>query len=100
DARPSRPAFTERIRRALDVGALGPAIPRGRRRFFTHRRPGMEQSALAVSEDGGPARTLVDPAPVSAAGTTALDWWEPSPDGELVRVGLPAAGTEAPALRL
>jgi prolyl oligopeptidase len=100
DELPERPAVAARIRAALDVGALGGSEPRGRRRFFTRRDPGMDQPVLVVSEAGGPARTLVDPAPLSDDGTTALDWWVPSRDGELVCVGLSEAGNEDAELRL
>jgi prolyl oligopeptidase len=100
DALPGRPAVAERIRQALEVGMLGGSEPRGRYRFLVHRRPGMEQAALWVSEDGGEPRLLVDPGPMSPDGTTALDWWTPSPDGELVCVGLSEAGTEDSLLRL
>jgi prolyl oligopeptidase len=100
DALPERAAIEARIRQALDVGALGGSEPRGRCRFFTRRDPGMDQPALMVSEAGGPPRTLVDPAPLSPDGTTSLDWWVPSPDGELVCVGLSEAGDEDSELRL
>jgi prolyl oligopeptidase len=100
DRLPERPAVEARIRQALDVGALGGSEPRGSRRFFTRRDPGMDQPTLMVSEAGGPARTLVDPAPMSEDGTTALDWWIPSPHGDLVCVGLSEAGDEDSDLRL
>jgi prolyl oligopeptidase len=100
DALPGRAAIEARIRQALDVGRLGGSEVRGRYRFLTRREPGMDQPVLMVSEAGGPPRTLVDPGPLSADGTTALDWWVPSPDGELVCVGLSEAGSEDSELRL
>jgi prolyl oligopeptidase len=100
DGLPERPAIEARIRQALDVGALGGSEPRGRYRFLTRRDAGMDQPVLMVSESGGPPRILVDPAPLSEDGTTALDWWVPSPDGELVCVGLSEAGTEDSELRV
>ena len=100
DALPGRAAIAERIRQALDVGALGAAVPRGRYRFLTRRDAGMDQPVLTVGEAGGPWRVLVDPAPLSEDRTTALDWWTPSPDGELVCIGLSEAGTEDSVLRL
>jgi len=100
DALPERPAIEARIRQALDVGGLGAAAVRGRYRFLTRRDAGMEQPVLVVGEAGGPARTLVDPAPLSPDGTTSLDWWVPSPDGQLVCVGLSEAGSENSELRL
>ena len=100
DALPRRAAIAGRIRQALDVGALGAAVPRGRYRFLTRRDAGMDQPVLTVSDAGGPWRVLVDPAPLSEDRTTALDWWTPSPGGELVCVGLSEAGTEDSVLRL
>lgn len=100
DSLPLRLGVAARIREAVDVGALGGSTPRGQYRFFTHRAPGMEQPVLLVSEGGGPPRALVDPGPMSADGTTALDWWTPSFDGELVCVGLSDAGTEDSQLRI
>ena len=100
DGLPGRAAIEARIREAMEVGVLGGSVPRGRYRFQTRRDPGMDQPVLTVSEAGGPARVLVDPAPLSDDGTTALDWWTPSRDGELVCVGLSEAGTEDSVLRL
>ncbi|HEY7199232.1 MAG TPA: prolyl oligopeptidase family serine peptidase [Candidatus Dormibacteraeota bacterium] len=100
DPLPGRPAIAERIRRAMDVGLLGVAVPRGRYRFLTRRDAGMDQQVLTVSEAGGPARVLVDPGPMSEDRTTTLDWWWPSPDGELVCLGLSEAGNEDATLRL
>src|SRR5439155_26479165 len=89
-----------RTREALDCGVLGLTEARAGRRFFTRRLAGMDQQALYVSEAGGPPRLLVDPGPMSGDGTTSLDWWEPSPDGEVVCVGLSQAGDENSTLRL
>ena len=100
DALPGRPAVEARIRQALDVGVLGGSVPRRHYRFHTRRGPGMDQPVLLVSVAGGPPRVLIDPAPMSEDGTTALDWWVPAPDGELVCAGLSEAGTEDSELRL
>src|SRR5437763_1445023 len=87
DRLPGRPALERRLREALDSGTLGVTVPRGRWRFFTRRDAAMDQIALYVvegaAESSGAAdereRTLVDPGPLSPDGTTALDWWSPSP---------------------
>jgi prolyl oligopeptidase len=100
DALPHRAGIEARIRQAMDVGSLGGSTPRGRYRFTTRRSAGQDQPVLAVSEGPGPPRVLVDPSPLSQDGTTALDWWAPSPDGELVCIGLSEAGTEDSTLRL
>jgi len=99
DALPVRPAVAARIRESLDCGALGGSVPRPGRRFFTMRPAGGEQRALFVADAGGPPRLLVDPAR-PGDGAASLDWWEASPDGELVCFGLSEGGTEAATLHL
>ena len=100
DALPGRERIRERLRQGLDCGALGASVPRGRWRFTVRREPGMEQIALRVREGDGPERTLIDPGPMSADGTVALDWWHPSRDGGLVCFGLSEGGDENSTLRL
>jgi prolyl oligopeptidase PreP (S9A serine peptidase family) len=100
DALPGRPAIAGRIRQALDVGRVATAVPRGRYLFLTRREAGMDQVVLTVSEAGGPARVLVDPAPLSEDRTTALAWWTPSPDGELVCAGISEVGDDDAELRI
>jgi prolyl oligopeptidase len=41
------------------------------------------------------AHVLLDPSHVDKAGTTAMDWYVPSPDGKLVAVSLSRKGSEA-----
>jgi prolyl oligopeptidase len=43
----------------------------------------------------GDARVLVDPATLDSKGTTAIDWYVPSPDGSLVAVSLSKNGSES-----
>jgi prolyl oligopeptidase len=100
DALPGREAIAARLAEALDCGMLGGTAPRGRRRFFARRTAGMDQAALYVADGDGMERTLVDPGPLSPDGTTALDWWAPSEDGELLCFGLSEAGSEDSTLRL
>jgi prolyl oligopeptidase len=61
------------------------------------RKPPKEQPFLVVMP--GPdkpedARDLVDPSAIDAKGTTAVDWYVPSPDGSLVAVSLSKNGSE------
>ncbi len=100
DELPGREAVRARLAQAVDRGALGASIPRGRYRFFSRRDPGRDQAALHVAEGGAPPRLLLDPAPLSADAATAIDWWTPSPDGELVCVGVSEAGSEESTLTL
>lgn len=41
------------------------------------------------------AKVLVDPNTINPDGTTAIDWYHPSPDGKLVAVSLSVGGSEA-----
>jgi prolyl oligopeptidase len=100
DALPERPAVAERLREALDCGALGVIVPRGRWRLFTRRSPGMNQPALYVLDESGAERLLVDPAPRSADAASSLDWWYPSDDGEWVAFGISESGTEDSVLQV
>jgi prolyl oligopeptidase len=40
------------------------------------------------------ARVLIDPGELDKKGTTAIDWYVPSPDGKLIAVSLSKGGTE------
>ena len=99
DSYPGREAIAKRLLEALSCGVLGPSAPRGDRRFFTRRTGAMEQPALYVAE-GEAERILVDPIQLGGDATAALDWWYPSPDGELLAIGLSVAGDERSTLRI
>ena len=70
---------------------------RGGRLFAMRRQPPKQQPFLVVMPVDRPpdeARVLVDPGEIDAKGTTAIDWYVPSPDGKLVAVSLSKGGTE------
>jgi prolyl oligopeptidase len=103
---PGQDTLRTRIRELLSVGQVGAPVARttgqGTRRYFHVRREGaQEQPALYVRDgvDGAP-RVLVDPAPLSADGTTTIDWWAVSRDGARVAWGLSEAGSEESTLRV
>jgi prolyl oligopeptidase len=103
---PARDALRARIRDLLSVGHAGAPVARttqqGTRRYFHARRDAdQEQSVLVVREGvDGADRVLIDPAPLSADRTTAIDWWVPSRDGSRVAWGLSEGGTEQSTLRV
>jgi prolyl oligopeptidase len=103
---PGREALRERVRDLLAVGYVGaPAVRTtrtGTRRYFHVRREGaQDQAALYVRDGaGGIDRLLIDPSPLSADGTTAIDWWVVSPDGSRVAWGVSEAGSEESTLRV
>ena len=70
----------------------------GGRWFAMKRQPPKQQPFLVVADDLGQvdaARVLLDPGAADAAGTTAIDWFVPSPDGTKVAVSLSKGGTES-----
>ncbi len=66
--------------------------------FAMKRQPPKQQPFLVVMtslEEPSKATVLVDPNAMNQKGTTAIDWYEPSPDGKLVAVSLSEGGSEA-----
>ncbi|MFZ0217782.1 MAG: prolyl oligopeptidase family serine peptidase [Candidatus Dormiibacterota bacterium] len=98
-ALPNRDAIRRRLEDALGQGSLGGSLPRPGRRFFLRRDPGHDQPALYCAEAEG-TRLLFDPTAGSAEGTSSLDWWRVSRDGELLCLGVSQDGTEDSTLRL
>jgi prolyl oligopeptidase len=101
-----RDALRARLAQILSVGHVGAPVVRttagGARRYFHVRREGGQQQAVLYVRDGvdGADRALVDPAPLSADRTTAIDWWSASRDGARVAWGLSEAGSENSTLRV
>ncbi len=65
--------------------------------FAMRRQPPKQQPFLVVMpkiNEPDKARVLVDPGEIDKKGTTAIDWYVPSPDGKLVAVSLSKGGTE------
>ncbi len=106
DRIPMREELRARARALLSVGYVGAPLSRataaGGRRYFHVRREGaQEQAVLVVRESVAAAdRVLIDPAPMTADGTTAIDWWSVSRDGARVAWGLSEAGSEDSTLRV
>jgi prolyl oligopeptidase len=66
--------------------------------FAIKREPPKQQPFLIVvpsSDAVDQARVVVDPNTIDAKGTTAIDWYVPSPDGKFVAVSLSRGGSEA-----
>ncbi|MFI0960829.1 prolyl oligopeptidase family protein [Streptomyces sp. NPDC021080] len=96
---PARDELLARMTALLAGGGARPPLVRGGREFHVRREPGRELAALAVRE-GDRTRTLLDPLDVDPSGTTVLDAWEPSWEGDLVAVQLSSGGTEHSVLRV
>jgi prolyl oligopeptidase len=101
DNLPGRKELEARLRalNAKQTFRNAPAA-RGRRLFFFEQKPDQNQPVLVTTEGDGPARPLVDPNLRDPSGLTTIAWFEPSPDGRLVAVGLYRSGDENATLHL
>jgi prolyl oligopeptidase len=75
----------------------------GDRVFAYYSQPPKQQPMIAVltnAADPALARVIVDPNSINTQGTTAIDWFEPSPDGKMLAVSLSENGSEDGTLHL
>ncbi len=101
EARPTWGLWHERLSALTALPTVGSAAVRGDKLFALGRAAGADQFALVVQsavDRHAPARVLLDPAQRAADGAVAIDWYEPSPDGSLVAIGLSEGGTEQSTL--
>jgi len=101
DAVPARRLFAARLRELLSVGLLGTPQPFGKWIFHTRREGTQKQAVLYVREGiSGKDRALLDPNTMDEKGLVTLDWYYPSPDGNLVAYGLSHGGDELSTLHV
>ncbi|SOC46239.1 prolyl oligopeptidase [Blastococcus aggregatus] len=91
---PLRAEFAARMQELVHAGAVGLPVWRGARAFSTRRDPGQEHAVLRVTEADGTVRVLVDPMALDPAGTTTLDAWSPSIEGDRLAYQLSVGGDE------
>ena len=77
---------------------------RGDQLFTIDRWGDRDRAALVVrpinEPVAGPGRVLIDPADAAGDVTSAIDWYQPSPDGALVAFGTSVGGDERSTLRV
>jgi prolyl oligopeptidase len=98
DALPMRAGFAARLEQLVHAGAVGVPVWRGDRAFSTRRDPGQEHAVLRVREADGTTRVLVDPMELDPAGTTTLDAWSASWEGDRLAYQLSTGGDEESSL--
>ncbi len=103
DARPDRGWWRERLNALMRLPVTTAAQVRDQHLFCLERGAGAEQFVLtrrSATDPNAPPVVLLDPAAGTADATTAIDWFEASPDGSLVAVGISEGGTEESVLRV
>lgn len=89
-----RDALRARLAELLATGLTGLPCWRGDRHFLIRRDPGREHAVLFVVEPDGAERALVDPIAIDPTGTTTLDQWVPSDEGDRLAYLLSTGGDE------
>ncbi|MGC1372352.1 MAG: prolyl oligopeptidase family serine peptidase [Candidatus Sulfotelmatobacter sp.] len=118
DPLPGREAIHKRLTELLSIGSVGVPDIGGKYYFYTRREGMQNQPVLYVRERGAEAneaqnkavesnegktkndRVLVDANQLAADGTIALDWYEPSYNGEYVAYGTSPSGSEMSTLHV
>ncbi len=95
-----RPALRTHLEALHAVGDVGAPTWRGDRAFSVRRDPDQDHPVLSVTDPYGRRRVLIDPIVIDPAGTTTLDFWSPSPEGDLLAYGMSEGGTEDSLLRV
>nr|WP_312856615.1 prolyl oligopeptidase family serine peptidase [Phytoactinopolyspora halotolerans] len=96
----SREGFRQRLTELLRSGSVGAPVWRGERRFHSRRLPDQEHAVLLTTDPDGTERTLIDPVVVDPSGTTTLDAWQPSKEGDLLAYQLSEGGREESVVRV
>ena len=89
-----RENFAERVEQLLGAGTISPPYARGERTFFMRRNPGQQFPVLYVRNGDDQEQVLIDPMVLDPAGTTTLDAWQPSKEGNLLAYQVSQGGTE------
>jgi prolyl oligopeptidase len=100
DGLPAVDAIRKRITELMKTQTVSyrGASARGDTLFLLKNLPTKQQPLLVTMKAPGDARTervVFDPTALDAAGTTAMDFYEPSLDGRLVAISLSSKGSES-----
>lgn len=101
-ALPAREELLKGIRARSAAPSLTHVQVKGGQLFLERRLAGAQQTSLYIrGERGGAERLLFDPATLGSENSNhAIDYWEASPDGRHVYVGVSSAGSELSTLRV
>ena len=95
DSLPGKDILASRMKWLLDYERFSIPQKAGGRYFFTKNNGLQNQSPLYVRRGlSGSDRVLIDPNSWARDGATALDQWEPSPDGKLLAYTIQDGGSD------
>jgi prolyl oligopeptidase len=101
DPLPGRDAIHQRLTELLAIGSIGVPQVAGKYYFYMRRDGAQNQPVLYVREGiEGKDRVLVDANKLSADGTIALDWFDPSEHGKYLVYGTSPSGSEMSTLHI
>lgn len=100
DGLAGRDRLAGRLGQLLDTGSVGPPAWRAGRPFWTRRRPGQEHAVLLTRDPDGSERVLLDVMQVDPTGSTTLDSWAPSKEGDRLAYQLSSGGDEESLLHV
>lgn len=100
DSWPGKEHVRRRVGDLVGAGVVTAPVWRGGRQFVMRRTAEQEHAVLIVIEGDRSERTLIDPMALDATGTTTLDTWQPSKEGDLLAYQLSEGGTEESVLRV
>src|SRR5271166_2052300 len=106
DPLPGREAIHKRLTELLSIGSISAPQIGGKYYFYTRREGMQNQPIVYVRERGtegkndGKDRVLVDVNQLSADGTIALDWYQPSENGKYLVYGTSPSGSEMSTLHI
>jgi prolyl oligopeptidase len=96
-----RQRIRSRLQELLAIGAISVPTPAAGRYIYQRRDGSQNQPVLYVREGAnGEDRVAIDPNELDAAGTTALDWYYPDEQGQLLAYGLSENGSEQSVLQV
>jgi prolyl oligopeptidase len=101
DPLPGRARINKRLTELLSIGSVTPPQLAGKYYFYT-KREGTQNQPILYVRDGlnGSDRVVVDPNELSADGTVALDWYQPSENGKYLAYGTSSGGSEMSTLHV
>jgi prolyl oligopeptidase len=97
---PGRERIRSRLTELLAAGVVSAPSWRRERQFFMRRTAEQEHAVLLTVGPDGTERVLLDPMAIDPSGTTTIDAWQPSKEGDLLAYQLSEGGTEESVLRV